>query len=215
MSLVSSAARRRSRPTGRPAGVVGALVVALVAALVAAACSSHAPTARVSASASPSGRTGTQAAAQPPARQVTLSFSGDILAHSPVNERAAVNGRSSGRTYDFRPMFARVKPLLSATDLAICHQETPLLPSDKGVSGYPVFNSPPEIADAVKDAGFDGCSTASNHAYDRGPAGVTSTLAQFDRVGVAHVGTARTASERAKPEVHTVRGVQIALLDYT
>lgn len=146
---------------------------------------------------------------------MTISFSGDILAHSPVYQRAAVDGRATRRSYDFRPMFAQVKPLLSAPDLSICHQETPILPTDTGVSGYPTFNTPPEIADAIADAGFEGCSTASNHSYDRGAAGVASTLAAFDRVKVAHVGTARTPGERAQTEIHVVRGTRVALLDYT
>ena len=81
-------------------------------------------------------------------------------------------GAPPALAYDFRPMFAQVKPQLSAVDLAICHQETALTATDVGLSGYPVFNSPHEIAVAVADAGYDGCSTASNHSYDHGAQGV-------------------------------------------
>lgn len=152
--------------------------------------------------------------ATPPA-ELTVSFTGDILAHSPVYRQAATDAQASGRAYDFRPMFALVKPLLSASDLAICHQETPLSADDSTLSGYPVFNSPHEIADAVADAGYDGCSTASNHSYDHGAAGVTRTLAAFDTAKVEHTGTARSAAEAARPEFNTVRGTKVALLDYT
>lgn len=196
------------------------LLVALlltVAMSLAAACSGDgaAPTRQNSTAASISARPSAVPPPAAPPAEFTISFSGDILAHSPVYQRAAANGRVTHHSYDFRPMFAQVKPMLSASDLAICHQETPLLPTDAGVSGYPTFNTPPEIADAIADAGFDGCSTASNHSYDRGPAGVATTLAALDRVKVAHVGTARTAAERTRPEVHVVRGTRIALLDYT
>lgn len=150
----------------------------------------------------------------PPPKPITVAFTGDILAHSPVFNQAATDGRATGLAYDFRPMFAKVKPQLSAVDLAICHQETALSADDVGLSGYPVFNSPHEIANAVADAGYDGCSTASNHSYDHGAAGVAATIAAFDRVHVEHAGTATSAAS-VQPEVHTVRGVQIALLDYT
>jgi poly-gamma-glutamate capsule biosynthesis protein CapA/YwtB (metallophosphatase superfamily) len=143
-----------------------------------------------------------------------MAFTGDILLHSPVYNQAAVNGRSAGLAYDFRPMFARVKAQLSAADLAICHQETPLSADDTGIIGYPVFNSPHEIAPAVADAGYDGCSLASNHSFDHGAAGVAATIGAYDAVHVEHSGTASSAATRL-PEIHTVRGVKIALLDYT
>ncbi len=201
----------RALANGQPrrARRIAAAAALALSAAVAAACSGGSPTSTASGPAAPS------SSPSPAPAQLTVSFTGDILVHSPVYRQAAVYGRASGRSYDFRPMFARVQAGLSASDLAICHQETPLLPDDRGVSGYPVFNTPPEIADAIAAAGYDGCSTASNHSYDRGAAGVASTLAQLDRVRVAHVGTARTPSEGARPEVHTVRGVKVALLDYT
>ena len=143
-----------------------------------------------------------------------MAFTGDILLHAPVFNQAAVDGRSTGLAYDFRPMFQLVKPQLSAADLAICHQETALSATDVGLSGYPVFNSPHEIVNAIADAGYDGCSTASNHSYDHGAQGVVDTINALDSVKVEHAGTAASAATRL-PEWHTVRGVKIALLDYT
>jgi hypothetical protein len=203
-----------------------AVAAAAVAALVVAGCSSGGSN---NGSGTPSGSagggpksSGTSASISPsaapttpaPAKPITMAFTGDILLHSPVYNQAAVNGRSAGLAYDFRPMFARVKAQLSAADLAICHQETPLSADDTGIIGYPVFNSPHEIAPAVADAGYDGCSLASNHSFDHGAAGVAATIGAYDAVHVEHSGTANSAATRL-PEVHTVRGVKIALLDYT
>jgi hypothetical protein len=150
----------------------------------------------------------------PPPKPISVAFTGDILLHAPVFDQAAVDGRATGLTFDFRPMFTQVKPLLSAADLAICHQETALTATDVGLSGYPVFNSPHEIVNAIADAGYDGCSTASNHSYDHGAQGVADTIAALDSVHVEHAGTAISAATRV-PEIQTVRGVKIALLDYT
>ena len=203
-----------------------ALGVSLVAAaLVAAGCSSGGgsnPT-QAAASANARGSSGAKSASPtptasptppPPPKPITVSFTGDILLHAPVFNQAAADGRASGLAFDFRPMFAQVKPQLSTVDLAICHQETALSATDIGLSGYPVFNSPHEIVNAVADAGYDGCSTASNHSYDHGVQGVVDTINALDSVHVGHSGTAASAATRA-PELHTVRGVKIALLDYT
>jgi 2',3'-cyclic-nucleotide 2'-phosphodiesterase (5'-nucleotidase family) len=200
-----------------------ALAVVAVAGLVIAGCSSGGsssgagiPSAGAIGSKSVSASAPASAASTSPAppKPITVAFTGDLLLHSPVYNQAAVNGRLTGQAYDFRPMFAKVKAQLSAADLAICHQETPLSADDTGIIGYPVFNSPHEIAPAVADAGYDGCSLASNHSFDHGVAGVAATIGAYDAVHVEHSGTADTAATRL-PEVHTVRGVKIALLDYT
>ena len=143
-----------------------------------------------------------------------MSFTGDLLIHSPVWFQAQADGRSSGQAYDFRPMFAQVKPALSAVDLAICHQETPISPDDSALSGYPVFNTPHEISNAAAYAGFDGCSLASNHSYDHGAAGIAATINAYTSVGIKTSGVATSAATRV-PEVNTVRGVKVAMLDYT
>ena len=145
--------------------------------------------------------------------EFTIAATGDLLIHMPIARQAQVY--AGGHGYDFRPMLAPVKPLLAAADLAICHLETPLSPDDTNISGYPVFNTPHELADAIKEAGYKGCSTASNHAIDAGADGVTATLDALDEAGIAHAGTARTREEAEAIEVHTVKGVRIAHLSYT
>ena len=132
-----------------------------------------------------------------PAR-VTLAFTGDLLPHIAVDQRAAALGTASGAAFDFRPMFDQVTPLLAAADLALCHLEVPLSP-DGAISGYPTFSAPVELADAVAAAGYDGCSTASNHTLDRGTPGVVTTLDRLDALGLGHAGSARTPEEALAP----------------
>ena len=50
---------------------------------------------------------------------------------------------------------------------------------------------------------------------DQGPQGVAATLAALDGVGVGHAGTARSAAEASRPELHLVNGVRVGLLAYT
>jgi poly-gamma-glutamate synthesis protein (capsule biosynthesis protein) len=154
-------------------------------------------------------------AAKPATRRAfTLLASGDVLAHGSVVARARAYGAGSGGRFDFRPMFAAIRPIVAAADLAICHLETPLSPSGRDLSGYPTFNAPPQLAAAIRGAGYDLCSTASNHAMDRGPAGVAGTLAVLDRAGLRHAGTARRPRE-AGPTLLRVRGVRVAVVSFT
>lgn len=151
-----------------------------------------------------------------PARPTfTVSFTGDLLLHMPVNYAAAAYGDATGEAYDFRPMFEEVKPFLSDSDLAICHLEVPLSPTSTGLSGYPSFQGPAELADAIVDAGYDGCSVASNHSYDRSLTGVTDTIAVLEGRGLGFSGTARSQDERLRTPLYDVNGVAVAHLSYT
>ena len=136
------------------------------------------------------------------------------MSHGPVFRQARANG-SDDLAYDFRPMFELVQEILSDADLAICHLETPLSPDNRGLAGYPLFNAPGDLAIAIAQAGYDGCSTASNHSMDQGIAGIENTLDLFDKAGLGHAGMARTALEAANPSLYSVNGVTIGHLSYT
>ncbi|MEX2464522.1 MAG: CapA family protein [Gaiellaceae bacterium] len=136
---------------------------------------------------------------------------GDLLIHTPIWQRAWLNGE--GRRYDFRPMFTPIRPIVRRADLAICHVETPI--GAGAPSTYPIFNSPPELAPAIAWAGFDACTTASNHSVDRGESGIRTTLRILERAGVRHTGTARSQREARRILLLPVGGIRVALLSYT
>jgi hypothetical protein len=133
---------------------------------------------------------------------ISLALAGDILTHGPVNAAAARFGAASGTAYEYAPLFAPLAAILSGTDLPLCHLEVPLAPT-------------PELIAGIRSAGYRGCSTASNHALDKGVAGIQATLDTFDRHGLGHAGTARTADEAAIPRIYDVRGAQVAHLSYS
>ncbi|MBW5480521.1 CapA family protein [Streptomyces bambusae] len=143
----------------------------------------------------------------------TLVATGDVLPHPSVIQHG--HNAAGGEGYDFRPMYSGVKPVIAAADLALCHMETVYGDEDGPFSGYPAFVSPPQIADALKDAGYEGCSTASNHTLDAGADGLRRTLDRFDKVGLGHAGSARTAAEAAKHTVYRAGSAKVAHLAYT
>lgn len=153
----------------------------------------------------------------PVRRTVTIIASGDVLIHPPLWEQAHADARAEGREgYDFGPIYASVVPDVRAADLAICEMETPLAPPQGPFRGWPDFNAPPQVLTALKSAGYDSCTTASNHTLDEGYAGVQRTLDELDAAGLRHTGSARSAAEAAQPLIITTRsGVRIGQLAYS
>jgi poly-gamma-glutamate capsule biosynthesis protein CapA/YwtB (metallophosphatase superfamily) len=151
----------------------------------------------------------------PPPRSFTLVAAGDVLLHSQLWRQAEADAAAEGRAgYDFGPLLSGVAPTVSAADLAICHLETPVAPAGGPYSSYPSFSVPPEIAPALAATGFDACTTASNHTYDRGADGIDRTLAALDAAGVAHAGSARSPVEAGTTTLLHARGATVALLSY-
>ncbi len=143
----------------------------------------------------------------------TLVATGDILSHDSVIRQARADAGGSG--YDFRGMLSGAKPVAAGADVAICHMETVYGPAGGPFTGYPTFKTPPDVAAAIKDTGYDSCSTASNHTLDAGADGIRRTLSAMDRVGLRHVGSARSAHERNRFAVMEAGGAKIAQLSYT
>jgi poly-gamma-glutamate synthesis protein (capsule biosynthesis protein) len=160
----------------------------------------------------PATGTGSGPGAHPPAgpQEIRLVATGDVLLH----ERLWTTARQDGRNgqWDFAPLLSGVKPLVQDADLAVCHLETPV---GTPYSGYPLFQGPPQIVPALKKTGYDACTTASNHSFDKGAAGIDRTLHTLDEAGLRHAGTARTPAEAATPTIVDVKGVKVALLSYT
>ncbi len=153
----------------------------------------------------------------PKLRTISIVSSGDILLHERLWAQAKADGTDGN--WDFFPQFADLEPVISSADLALCHLETPLAKLDVGYQGYPTFNAPPQITDAITKLGFDMCGTASNHSLDQGFSGITRTIETLDAAGIPHTGTAVSAEAASKPlimDVETANGVvKVAILSYT
>ena len=141
-----------------------------------------------------------------------IAASGDVLPHTPVVRAAAA--AAGGRGHDFRGMFTRLAPLVGSADVGICHLETPVAPPGQPLTSYPAYGVPAAIAAGIAAAGYDRCSTASNHTLDRGVAGVDATVDALEAAGLDQSGMARTPAE-AVPQVIITNGMRFAHLSYT
>jgi poly-gamma-glutamate synthesis protein (capsule biosynthesis protein) len=141
----------------------------------------------------------------------TVSASGDLLIHSPVWERALALG--GGSHYDFAPELAELKPYVADASLGICHVETPMTPAPP--TSYPIFNTPPALAQGIKDTGWDVCDTASNHSLDQGQSGIDDTGKALDAAGIDHTGSFASSKAQHRITMLNVKGVKVAFLAYT
>jgi poly-gamma-glutamate capsule biosynthesis protein CapA/YwtB (metallophosphatase superfamily) len=177
----------------------------LLSLLLLAACGSptQADTPRTAAPASSS------TSASPAAPQnFTVLATGDVLIHQDLELTAGA--RQDDGSYDFSSVLAPVAPLIRGADLAICHFETPVAPRGGPYRGYPSFAVQPEIIRALAGAGYDECSTSSNHSLDDGAAGLARTLDDLDAAGIGHAGTYRTEAESQTPRILDVHGIKVA-----
>jgi poly-gamma-glutamate capsule biosynthesis protein CapA/YwtB (metallophosphatase superfamily) len=142
-----------------------------------------------------------------PPQSFTLVATGDVLIHQDLQLTAGA--LQDDGSYDFAAVLAPVAPVISAADLAICHLETPVAPAGGPYRGYPSFAVQPEIVGALAGAGYDLCSTASNHSLDDGTDGLVRTLDALDAAGIAHTGTYRTEAESIQPQILDVDGVKV------
>jgi hypothetical protein len=204
----AAARARRRRARQRTATVLVVIVAAVAAgAWIAFAGGHHKQAQAQTAAASDKHK---RAATVKPVR-FTVEASGDLLIHSPVWDRALELG--GGTHYNFAPLFAQIKPYIKGVDLPLCHVETPMTSAPP--TGYPIFNTPPELAHAIRQTGWKACSTAATHSLDQGEAGIVGTIHALDRAGVKHAGTYVSAAAQRTPLIMTIKGIKVAFLSYT
>ena len=149
-------------------------------------------------------------------REITAVMSGDVLLHEGLWETARIDATRTGRgSMDFRPLFAPMRPVVSAADVAICHMETPVAPKGGPFYGYPSFSSPPAVLPALEKTGFDVCTTASNHSIDQGFEGLTRTIDGLEAADLEHTGTYATKADSREPLIMEVDGVKVGLISQT
>lgn len=168
----------------------------------------------------------TQAAKQPePDVYHEWSFLavGDIMVHKEQLKRAY---QPASDSFDFTPSFVYAQPFIESANYAFANLETTLAGRGsntksesgsvyRGYSGYPNFNAPESLADALKAAGFDFLGTANNHSLDKGLTGVVNTLAYLRQIDMPHTGTFDTPEERDTLKVVESGGLKIGVIAYT
>lgn len=144
--------------------------------------------------------------------RVSFVAVGDDLIHDSVLDTAdAAAGSMGDSQYDFRPIYQNVKEDIEGADLSFINQETII---GGGRKGYPCFNSPDALFDALGDTGFDVVNGATNHSMDAGVQSIRHEIELFRNPPMTLLGLYENASERNTIPVVERNGVKIAFLTY-
>lgn len=136
---------------------------------------------------------------------------GDLLIHGDFNP--AQFDKQSNK-YDYNSNFQYMKDILSSGDLTIANLETTLSGKENGgFSGYPIFNTPDEFAEAVKNSGIDIVTNINNHSMDKGAIGFKRTRETVVKYGLDPIGTRKDEGEK-RYLIKDVKGVKVGLNSY-
>lgn len=138
--------------------------------------------------------------------EIIIMGSGDMLYHDLVYWSAKTD-----KGYDFSENYEMIKPLVSSADLALGDFEG-TISKNHPLSGYPLFNAPPEVVQPIKDAGYDVIDLAHNHILDSHLSGALETKKIFEDNGMDVVGIKTTADEKIL--VKDVKGVKVAVVAF-
>lgn len=156
----------------------------------------------------------------PEDKRVHVIAAGDNLIHYSVYKNAE-RLAGEGENYDFKPLYENVKYLIEEADVAILNQETIISQSNevRGANGGALlFNSPPEVADAVIDLGFDVFTMANNHLLDFGADALEESINFWNDKAQTYdltvLGAYLNEEDSNNIRVREVNGVKIAFLAY-
>ena len=144
-------------------------------------------------------------------KSIEIVATGDVLIHKEILD---TQYNSVTDSYDFNNNFQYVKSYLEGADLSISNLETTLAGKENfGYSGYPSFNSPDSLADAMKSSGIDVVANMNNHALDRDVKGYRRTRQTLVDKGFDVIGT-RGTTEDKRYILRDVEGISIGITSY-
>ena len=131
---------------------------------------------------------------------------GNLIIH-----QSQIDGAKQENSYDFSQSFQYIKKMILDSDISMGILEGALAGCEP--SGYPFFNSPDEVVDALKDTGIDIINYANNHIYDYEDVGLKRTIDVTKEKGLDVLGVKSTEEEKSYL-VKEVDGVKIGFASY-
>lgn len=137
-------------------------------------------------------------------RKVNISAVGDIILH---DEQIWSAYNEENKAYDFMNNFKYIKNFIEKSDIAYGTIEGTYAGEGIGYSGYPNYNGPDSMIDALKDTGFDIINVATDHSLDKGVEGASKTGEKIDKD--------MTSIGNKKYIIKKVKGIEIGFTSYT
>lgn len=146
-----------------------------------------------------------------PVTEATVLSTGDIMVHS----TQLTGAKTASGDYDFSAFFKETSAYFKAADLSVANLEVTFGGTQSGqYSGYPVFNTPDSLADAIKASGLNLLITANNHCYDTGLFGLKRTARILKERGIEFTGTKETPEDPTYV-IKEINNIKIGIANFT
>lgn len=116
---------------------------------------------------------------------------------------------------DYTHPFQNTAEFLKKADIAFGNLESPLLPGRNVPEGNMVFRADLRAAEGLSFAGFDVLSIANNQMMNYQVPGLTSTIQQLKKAGIAHVGAGKNLDSAHTPAIFEAKDLRVAFYAYS
>ena len=147
---------------------------------------------------------------EPKEYDIQLMMVGDNLMHMGIVR----TGKQEDGSYNYDFLFTGIEDFLEEAEIKMINQETILGGNHLGFSGFPYFNSPTEVGDAIAGAGFNVVLHASNHAADKQLEGLANCIEFWTKYPEMTVAGIHGKGE-SPIQIVTIDGIDFAILNYT
>ncbi len=145
-----------------------------------------------------------------PETEASVLSIGDIMCHSTQLEGAKTNDG-----YDFSDFFKETSSYFKKYDLTVANLELTFGGTESGkFRGYPTFNTPDQLADAIKLSGINMLMTSNNHSNDTSMFGLKRTASILKEKQIEFTGTRETADEPTFI-VKEINNIKIGIANFT
>lgn len=116
--------------------------------------------------------------------------------------------------FNFNEAVRSIGDHFGGSDYIVANLETPVAGEELGYTNERyLFNTPVEMAMALRKNGVDLVTTANNHCLDRGVEGLSRTIRNLEQCGLCHIGT-------HKKKEHSyflieLKGIKVGFLSFT
>ena len=142
------------------------------------------------------------------AEEIVITAVGDIMLAGRWAPFLKKNGYNSP--------FTGVRKELATSDINLANLESPIATGGQEYSAKTFrFRAEPQVAKAIRTAGFNLVTLANNHSMDFGAVALSETLHHLKDNGIAWVGAGENLAEARKMALYTIKGKRIAFLGYS
>lgn len=146
-------------------------------------------------------------------KTIKIKAVGDNLYH----QRCIDSGLKSNGSRNYDKIYSAIAPYIADADIRIINQETMFVKNEEDYSGYPSFGTPVRVGDAMRKAGFNVITLATNHSNDKHETGILTTTNYWGNYkdDILAVGMFNNSKDYNTIQIREYNGIKVAFLNYT